>query len=78
MSSHQFVPLAGYREYHVDEMKQRAVLFYEQMQQRRTVRRFSNRPVPREIIEHAFGRQLRHRAAPTFNRGILWSLPIHP
>ncbi|HMB25439.1 MAG TPA: nitroreductase family protein [Anaerolineales bacterium] len=32
-------------------MKQRAVDFRKHMQKRRTVRQFSNRPVPREIIE---------------------------
>lgn len=47
----QFVPLTGYHEYHSHDMKARAVLFYEQMRLRRTVRQFSNRPVPREIIE---------------------------
>ncbi|MGI8899138.1 MAG: nitroreductase family protein [Pyrinomonadaceae bacterium] len=51
MSSPKFIPLADYHEYPSDEMKQRAVAFYEQMRRRRTVRQFSNRPVPREIIE---------------------------
>jgi nitroreductase len=32
-------------------MKQRAVSFYEEMQRRRTVRQFSNRPVSRDVIE---------------------------
>ncbi|MBA3512986.1 MAG: nitroreductase family protein [Pyrinomonadaceae bacterium] len=32
-------------------MNRRAASFYEQMRRRRTVRQFSNRPVPREIIE---------------------------
>jgi nitroreductase len=32
-------------------MKQRAAAFRAEMQRRRTVRRFSSRPVPREIIE---------------------------
>jgi nitroreductase len=38
-------------EYPVEEMKQRAINFREQMQRRRTVRHFSDRPVPRDIIE---------------------------
>jgi len=46
-----FVPLATYHEYPVDEMKQRAASFHEEMQRRRTVRYFSNRPVPREVID---------------------------
>lgn len=32
-------------------MKQRAAVFREEMQRRRPVRQFSDRPVPREIIE---------------------------
>jgi nitroreductase len=35
-----------------DEMLGRAQEFYEWMQQRRTFRDFSDRPVPREVIEH--------------------------
>ena len=46
-----FVPLTTYQEYPADEMKQRAANFYADIQRRRTVRDFSNRPVPREIIE---------------------------
>jgi len=45
-----FQPLS-FIEYPVEEMKQRATNFREQMQRRRTVRHFSDRPVPREIIE---------------------------
>ncbi|HEV8369197.1 MAG TPA: nitroreductase family protein [Pyrinomonadaceae bacterium] len=51
MSSPKFIPLTGYQEYPSDEMKQRAVSFYEEMQRRRTVRQFSNRPVSRDVIE---------------------------
>ena len=51
MATPQFIPLADYHEYDVDEMKQRATSFYQQMQRRRTVRQFANRPVSREIIE---------------------------
>ena len=51
MTSPHFVPLSTYREYSVDEMKHRAAAFREEMQCRRTVRYFSDRAVPREIIE---------------------------
>ena len=51
MAIPQFIPLADYHEYDVDEMSQRASSFHEQMQRRRTVRQFSNRPVSGEIIE---------------------------
>ena len=46
-----FQPLSSYIEYPVEEMKQRAIDFRKQMQDRRTVRQFADRPVPREIIE---------------------------
>ena len=41
-----------YREYPVEEMTDRAESFYRQMKRRRTVRDFSSRNVPREIIEN--------------------------
>lgn len=46
-----FVPLSTYREYSVGEMKHRAAAFRDELQRRRTVRYFSDRPVPREVIE---------------------------
>lgn len=46
-----FQPLSSYIEYPIDEMKHRAASFRKEMQRRRTVRHFSDRPVPREIIE---------------------------
>ena len=52
MAEPNFLPLASYREYPVDEMVRRASAFYEDVRRRRTVREFSDRPVPREIIEH--------------------------
>ena len=52
MATPRFVPLSSYREYPVEEMKQRAFAFRQEMQRRRTVRHFSDRPVPREIIEN--------------------------
>ena len=51
MSEFPFVPLSGYREYPVDEMAQRARDFHADLRRRRTVRDFSRRPVPREIID---------------------------
>jgi nitroreductase len=47
----KFVPLAGYREYPPEEMAARAKAFADEMGRRRTVRDFSARPVPRELIE---------------------------
>lgn len=51
MAIPQFVPLTGYHEYNVEEMRQRAGSFCELMGRRRTVRHFSTRAVPAEIIE---------------------------
>lgn len=51
MSKAIFQPLSAYVEYPVEEMKQRAASFLRDMQRRRTVRHFSDRPVPRQIIE---------------------------
>lgn len=51
MSTSTFKALSSYIEYPVEEMKQRALDFRTQMLRRRTVRDFSDRPVPREIIE---------------------------
>lgn len=47
-----FEPLASYREYPPAEMLARATAFDAEMQRRRTTRHFSDRAVPREIIEH--------------------------
>ena len=44
-------PLDSYREYSEEETRARARAFYENIRRRRTVRDFSNRPVPREVIE---------------------------
>lgn len=44
-------PLSSYIEYPVEEMKERAITFRMKMQRRRTVRFFSDRQAPREIIE---------------------------
>jgi nitroreductase len=51
MAKANFQPLSTYIEYPIEEMKQRATEFRKNLQRRRTVRHFSNRPVPREIIE---------------------------
>lgn len=46
-----FIPYAEYKEYPVKEMRERALRFYENIKRRRTIRDFSKRPIPREIIE---------------------------
>ena len=51
MSKASFQPLSSYIEFPVEEMRQRAADFRRHMQRRRTVRHFSDRSVPEEIIE---------------------------
>jgi len=45
------VPLPHYAELPVEEMRRRAHDFYAGIRTRHTVRDFSPRPVPRDIIE---------------------------
>lgn len=47
----RFVPLASYEEYPPEAMLARARTFESELQRRRTIRQFSDRPVAREIIE---------------------------
>jgi nitroreductase len=47
------VPLDQYKEYPIDEMRTRVQDFANDIKRRRTVRDFSDRPVPRDIIEDA-------------------------
>lgn len=51
MTKSNFIPYSTFREYPLGEMQARAKTFREEMQRRRTIRTFSTRPVPREIIE---------------------------
>lgn len=53
MKSYPSIPLARYREYPLDEMRQRLKDFYADMDRRRTVREFSDQPVPIDLIETA-------------------------
>lgn len=50
MTEAPMIPLSQYCEYGVEEMKQRAAEFLREMTKRRTVREFSDREVPYEII----------------------------
>ena len=51
MSKSDFIPLEGFREYPPSEMIERAEAFYEQIKRRRSVRDFSSRDVPQEVID---------------------------
>jgi iodotyrosine deiodinase len=50
-ADHAFVPLPDYHEYPPAEMEARSRAFAALMQRRRTTRHFSDRPVPRAVIE---------------------------
>jgi iodotyrosine deiodinase len=53
VTRYRTIPLATYREYPVEEMRERIDAFYRDIDRRRTVREFSDRPVARDIIETA-------------------------
>ncbi len=52
MSDHPFIPLQHER-FDPEETKRRAEAFYELLDRRRSVRHFTDEPVPRELIETA-------------------------
>ena len=52
MQPHDSLPLADFAEYPVEVMRRRAEAFYGEVRRRHSLRDFSDRPVPREIIEH--------------------------
>jgi nitroreductase len=51
MTEAKYIPLKEYSQYAPDEMIERAREFNVEMQRRRSVRHFSDRPVDREVIE---------------------------
>ena len=51
MTQAKFVPLPDYQEYSPDDMQQRANNFYQDIRRRRTVRDYSDRAVPQQVIE---------------------------
>lgn len=52
MEQYEFRPWSEYEEYAADDMQRRAAAFCADLQRRRTIRDFSDRPVPRSIIEN--------------------------
>jgi nitroreductase len=52
MTKAEFYSLTGYHAYSPEEMKKRSAEFYAEMKRRRTVRQFSDKTVPREVIEN--------------------------
>lgn len=53
MTAAPFAPLEDFSFYTQDEMVERSQAFFDLMKKRRTVREFSEKPVPREVIENA-------------------------
>jgi iodotyrosine deiodinase len=53
VSAYPTIPLPNFREYPIDEMRSRLAAFFADVDRRRTVREFSGRPVPIDIIETA-------------------------
>lgn len=53
MNDYPFTPLKSYTEFPIEQMRKRVADFYEDVSRRRTVRQFSDRQVPRDIIESA-------------------------
>lgn len=51
MSKPQFVPLSGYAEHPPEVMQARAVAFRDLLARRRTVRHYSDRPIPDGVLE---------------------------
>lgn len=51
MKKPKFIPLPDFVEYPISEMKQRVSSYFEDIRKRRTIRDFSDKPVPREVIE---------------------------
>src|SRR5713226_6439846 len=51
MAQVAFIPLPDYQEQSPEEMNHRAAESYDDLRRRRTVREFSNQPVPVEVIK---------------------------
>ena len=52
MAGSVFEPYSSYRQYPIEEMQKRSKEFLDDVVRRRTVRDFSDRSVPKEIIEN--------------------------
>ncbi|ACF14436.1 nitroreductase [Chloroherpeton thalassium ATCC 35110] len=52
MEENDFLPLSDYQEYSVEEMIRRSGEFFAMARKRRSIRNFSSKPVPHEVIEN--------------------------
>ena len=57
------------KEFSENETKEKASVFYGTMNERRSCRDFSNKPIPKEVIETLFAQHLPHQAVLTNNHG---------
>jgi len=47
-----FIPYSSYKSYPIEEMQKRSKEFFTDIQRRRTIREFSSKPIPKEIVEN--------------------------
>ena len=73
MAKPEMIPLSDYEELPLEEMKRRAADFYRKLRTRRTVRGFSERPVPHEILEECL---LAAGTAPSGANQQPWHFPV--
>ena len=73
----EFIPLSDYKILPEPEMIKRSENFYEEIKKRRTIREFSDKPVPVEIINNGIKSAGQHQTVPIFNPGILLLLVIN-
>ena len=52
MDEREFIPYSSYKSYPIGEMQKRSEEFFINIQRRRTVRDFSNKSIPKDIIEN--------------------------
>jgi|TARA_B110000240_G_C13469657_1_gene440328 iodotyrosine deiodinase len=52
MNGTSFIPYTNYKSYSIGEMEKRSQVFLEDIERRRTIRNFSEKLVPKEIIEN--------------------------
>jgi len=64
-----FEPLSTYKEFSPEQMLARASEFAAELLRRRTTRHFSDRHVPRSIIEHVYEPRAALRAVRISNPG---------
>lgn len=50
MDQNKFINYKDYKSYPIEEMQKRSARFFENIRRRRTIREFSDKPVPEEII----------------------------